>query len=73
MCHFCYPQSYELEECAKQLFVTVDRKTDHFSQKLKFKLLLLVDTSILTECNGSNEQFWQNTALRKTRFSLDNY
>ena len=33
--------------------VTVHRKTDHFLQKLEFKLLLLVDTSIFAECNGS--------------------
>ena len=34
-------------------YVIVHRKTDHFPQKLKFKLLLLVDTSIFAECNGS--------------------
>ena len=29
--------------------VIVHRKTDHFLQKLKFELLLLVDTSIFAE------------------------
>ena len=33
--------------------VTVHRKTDHFPQKLKFELLLIVNTSIFAECNGS--------------------
>ena len=34
-------------------YVTLHRKTDHFPQKLKFKLLLLVDTSTFAKCNGS--------------------
>ena len=38
--------------------VTMDRKTDHFPQKLKFKLLLLVDTYIFADCNGSCDRLY---------------
>ena len=56
--NWCYndallAEAHEGKEQRPTPNVTVHRKTDHFPQKLKFKLLLLVDTSIFAECNGS--------------------
>ena len=48
-----FPKTWLTRTVMQSLYVTVHRKTDHFLQKLKFRLLLLVNTSIFAECNGS--------------------